>query len=290
MPLIIKWMLRALLLMAALLLLLWVYFRFFFHFGPSASELARRMEQAPYPVSSKFYVSGGDTMHYMEGGRPDRGTLVLVHGSPGNWEAWERYMRDSLLCAEARVVAIDRLGYGKSSPGLPVPDLGRQASSLRPLLDSLKRQGPVVLAGHSMGGPIAARAAMDFPELLDGLLILAGSADPALEKVMGAQYLAERPAFRWLLPPDLDVSNRELMPHGPELAAMEARWAGLRVPTTILQGKRDHFVPWQNADYMARLMTARPPKLIYLPEEDHFIAWTQQDLVRQEALALLAGR
>ncbi|MDX2284984.1 MAG: alpha/beta hydrolase [Bacteroidia bacterium] len=285
--LVIKWLLRILLGLLGLLILFWIYFRFFASFGPSSKEVAARMAQAPYPVTARTYLHGADTMRYLQGGRPDGPALVFVHGSPGNWEAWEAYLRDTALCEYARIYAIDRLGYGGSMPGTPVASLEMHAASLRPLVDSLHAAGKVILIGHSMGGPIVARAAMDFPELLDGIMILAGSADPAQEKVMGIQRFIQHRATRWLIPPDLDMSNRELMPHAEELARMQPRWDSIPIPVTILHGQKDQLVPWQNAEYMASRMPSNPPRLILLPEENHFIPWTRTDTVRAELIRML---
>ncbi|TAE51628.1 MAG: alpha/beta hydrolase [Bacteroidetes bacterium] len=286
MALFFKWMLWILLGLLALFVIVWVYFRFFMSFGASPEEIAQKMAKAPYPVTSQTYLSGANTMHYMEGGRTDKPVaVVFVHGSPGNWEGWQSYLTDSVLCEQARVIAIDRLGYGGSMPGEPVSSIGAHAASLRPLVDSLHAHGKVILVGHSMGGAIVARAAMDFPELLDAVVILAGSADSKQEKVMGIQYFIQHKATRWLIPPDLDMSNRELMPHGEELASMKGRWKDIQIPVTILQGKKDQLVPWQNAEFISQEITLRPPKVIYFPEENHFIPWTQREVVRREIMA-----
>jgi pimeloyl-ACP methyl ester carboxylesterase len=282
-----KWLLWILMGLLVVFIAVWVYFRFFMSFGASAEEITRRMALAPYPVTSHTYLADTHTMHYMAGGQADKPAVVFVHGSPGNWEAWSSYLTDSTLCEHARIIAIDRLGYGGSTPGEPVASLQVHAASLRPLVDSLHRQGKVILVGHSMGGPIVARAAMDFPELLDGVVILAGSADSKQEKVMGIQYFIQHKATRWLIPPDLDMSNRELMPHGEELSYMKDRWKDIQVPFTILHGKKDQLVPWENAEFMEQQMTLRPPKMIYFPEENHFIPWTQQEVVRREIMGYL---
>lgn len=287
MPVALKWFLWILLVLFGLFVLFWVYFRFFMHFGDSPEEIAARIKKAPYPVTAHTYKASDRTMRYFQGGKEGQPAVIFVHGSPGNWEAWEKYLTDSLLCQEARIIAVDRLGYGGSTPGIPVASLEEHAASLRPLVESLHAVGPVILVGHSMGGPIIARAAMDYPTLVDGLLILAGSADPALEKVRGIQHFIKHKATRWLIPPDLDMSNRELLPHAEHLALMTPRWNSLAMPVTIMQGKKDALVPWKNAEYMQGLMQAHPPKMVWFEDENHFIPWTQQAAVRAEIMSLL---
>src|SRR3546814_16092495 len=63
-----------------------------------------------------------------------------------------------------------------------------------PLL--LGNGAPAIVVGHSLGGPIAAKLAMDYPDRVRGLLLLAPSVAPALEAPRWYQRLATRSAER----------------------------------------------------------------------------------------------
>src|SRR6476620_10811132 len=59
----------------------------------------------------------GFTIHYIETGKKDATTLFFVHGSPGSWDAYKDYLKDSLLLSKYRMIAIDRIGFGHSNFG-----------------------------------------------------------------------------------------------------------------------------------------------------------------------------
>ncbi|MEU2088858.1 alpha/beta fold hydrolase [Nocardia beijingensis] len=81
-------------------------------------------------------------------------TVVLLHGHCLRSESWT-YVRDELLrqYAGARIVCYDHRGHGESAAASQrtyrLDQLGRD---LRAVLDAVAPTGPVVLAGHSMGG------------------------------------------------------------------------------------------------------------------------------------------
>jgi pimeloyl-ACP methyl ester carboxylesterase len=76
------------------------------------------------------------------------------------------------LSAEHRVCSYDRLGEGASDEPDGPQDLGRSGEVLAAVLDEVAWGGPVVLAGHSLGGLIAARYAPDHPDEVTGLVLL----------------------------------------------------------------------------------------------------------------------
>ncbi len=52
---------------------------------------------------------------------------------------------------------------------------------MKPILELVVNQ-KTILVGHSLGGPVIARTAMDYPDLVDGLILVGGSIDPEMEK------------------------------------------------------------------------------------------------------------
>ena len=101
--------------------------------------------------------------------------IILVHGTPGSASAWERYLEHPV--ANARMIAIDRLGFGRSAKGGVERSIGEHARCLEPLLGE-PGEPPAILVGHSLGGPIVAWAAAEFPERVAGIVIIAGALDP----------------------------------------------------------------------------------------------------------------
>ena len=95
-----------------------------------------------------------------------------------------------------------------------------QARDIAPLLDKAIPGQRVLLVGHSFGGPVVARLAMDYGNKVTDILILAGSIDPDMEHTEWYQYPADWPIFTWIIPSDLVVCNREIRALKNELIKM----------------------------------------------------------------------
>ncbi|MBF6463822.1 alpha/beta hydrolase [Nocardia beijingensis] len=110
-------------------------------------------------------------------------TVVLLHGHCLRTESWT-YVRAELLrrYAGARIVCYDHRGHGESAVAsgrtYTLDQLGRD---LRDVLDAVAPTGPVVLAGHSMGGMTALTYAGQNPHEIGtrvvGVALLATAAD-----------------------------------------------------------------------------------------------------------------
>ena len=251
---------------------------------PRATE-AFRGRHAPRSVVWEFE---GRRMHAMEVGDGDLPLVVFVHGTPGDWTAFMGYLADPELQVAARLIAVDRPGFGDSASGGVETSLRKQVAALAPLLERGGRGG-AILVGHSLGGPIVGRLAMDFPARVGGLVIVAGSCDPALEKRTWYQRLGMTRLVRWAVPDELDRANVEMVPLQAELEAMAPRWAEIRVPVAVIQGGKDALVPPGNADFLERALTHAPKTMVRPAEAGHFLLWEQPALVRGEILRLLAA-
>jgi pimeloyl-ACP methyl ester carboxylesterase len=97
-------------------------------------------------------------------GRPDL-TVVFTHGYALNLDAWHFQRRD--LRGHARLVFWDQRSHGRSSraPEGSV-SFDRLAADLAQVIDeTLPKRGPIVLAGHSMGGMAVMALAQARPDL-----------------------------------------------------------------------------------------------------------------------------
>jgi pimeloyl-ACP methyl ester carboxylesterase len=109
----------------------------------------------------------GAKVHYAErpgGGRP----VVFLHGGFGSSsELWERTM--AALPPEYTAYAIDNFLRSDPPPGgYSVPQFARRVGGF---IAALGLQRPV-LVGHSMGGVTVQLAAIEFPDLVGGLVLV----------------------------------------------------------------------------------------------------------------------
>ncbi len=97
--------------------------------------------------------------------------LVLVHGIGASSSTWDPVV-DRLAETGRTVITLDLPGHGRSSKEPGDYSLGALASIVRDLLDHLAVTRAVVV-GHSLGGGVAMQFAYQFPERVDGLVLVA---------------------------------------------------------------------------------------------------------------------
>ncbi len=113
----------------------------------------------------------GYRMYYEVQG--DGSPLVMIHGGLGGGEGSASMVQHhaGVFSGDYRFICYDRRAAGKSETPADGYDLPNQVQDLRALLDRLKVTHAHVL-GSSAGGPIAMRFALDYPEMVDSLLLI----------------------------------------------------------------------------------------------------------------------
>ncbi len=130
---------------------------------------AWRVEKA-LPPRGKFVDVDGARIHYLEKGAGP--AIVMVHGLGGQSGNFAFGVVEQ-LANEFRVVVIDRPGAGYSTrESDESAKLPAQAAQVANFIRALGLERPL-LVGHSLGGAIALGAALDFPEAVSGLALVA---------------------------------------------------------------------------------------------------------------------
>lgn len=116
----------------------------------------------------QYVTIDGTRIRYVDIGRGP--AVVLLHGLAASIYSW-RHTILPVAQTGFRVIAFDNRGFGFSEK--PPHGYGNEAYArvLYELLDSLKVED-AVLVGHSMGGAIAAQAALDRPDRVRGLVLV----------------------------------------------------------------------------------------------------------------------
>lgn len=134
------------------------------------SRRAVREAERRCPAAGALVDAEGARLHYLEAGvgRP----LVLIHGADGVLQGFTETVF-AQLARDHRAIAFDRPGHGYSSaPSGERLDVGANARVLRAAAMELGVRDPIVV-GHSYGGAVALRWALDHPGELAGLVLLA---------------------------------------------------------------------------------------------------------------------
>src|SRR6476620_2138286 len=109
--------------------------------------------------------------------------LIMIHGAPGAWYGYLNLTDDSLLQDHFKIVAVDRLGYGKSGYGKEELSVESQAKAIRKIIEKENTSGKkVYLLGRSYGAPITAWLAIHEPQKFEKLVMVSPVIDPDKEK------------------------------------------------------------------------------------------------------------
>jgi pimeloyl-ACP methyl ester carboxylesterase len=255
-------------------------------------------------------VNGLDVTFTDEGGGVP---LLLVHGFPLSRLAWGRQVE--AFRGECRVLAPDLRGLGRSEATQGPVAMGSYARDLHALLEALQ-VGPVVLAGHSMGGYVALAFARAYPEALRGLVLVGtkAGADTA-EAAAGRRALAERVLAEGvevvldaMAPKMLSAANtdagmaaavRSFMAESKPAGVMGALlgmagredalpWLGsLRVPTLVLAGAEDSIMPPSESERLAKAIPGA--QLALVPGAGHLLPFEQPEAFNGLLRAFLAS-
>jgi pimeloyl-ACP methyl ester carboxylesterase len=132
----------------------------------------------PPPLDdARMIETPGGSIHVRSWGDPSGPPVLMIHGSTSHLEEFEVSLGPQ-LADDYRLVAYDRPGMGRST-GRPsdAADLDVQAATAAEVIRTLGLSKPVVV-GHSYGGAVALRLALDHPDLVSGLVLLAPASHP----------------------------------------------------------------------------------------------------------------
>ena len=129
-----------------------------------------RVEQA-YPANGTLVPVDGRDVHVLKQGAAGP-VVLMIHGASANARefTWTLAPR---LDTDMRILMADRPGHGHSERFDGAEQLGLQARQMAGVLDALAAGEKAVIVGHSFGGAVALRLALDRPDLVSGLVLLA---------------------------------------------------------------------------------------------------------------------
>jgi pimeloyl-ACP methyl ester carboxylesterase len=239
------------------------------------------------PLTIYDTLIGQRHLHYAVCGNGDSlPTLVFIHGSPGSWMNYMKFMWDSDIRKKFRIVAIDRPGFGYSDFGKAV-HLQEQADIIMPVLQKLKTDQPMFLVGHSMGGPVLVKLAAGNPTMFETVVIIAGSIDVSQEKTeTWRKVMANRPMY-WALPGAFGPSNTEILYLKKDLLPLKKDLKHITCNVLFVHGDKDTWVPIGNIAYGKKMMiNARSISADTLFGAGHQIPWERTKELKENLLNL----
>jgi pimeloyl-ACP methyl ester carboxylesterase len=184
-----------------------------------------------------------------------RAPVLLFHDSLGSVELWRSFPEKLAAATGRRVIAYDRLGFGRSDPHpgkLGIGFVADEADSVVPQLCDRLGIGDFIACGHSVGGGMAIETAARWPERCLALVTIAAQTfieDRTLAGIRLAQRDFQDPGNRARLARYHGDKTRWVIDAWIEtwLSPAFAGWtldrplAGVRCPVLAIHGERDEY-------------------------------------------------
>lgn len=233
------------------------------------------------PTYRAEWLAAGDVnVRAVRGGQGDT-TVVFLHGFMESMLSFRGPF--DRLAGRYRVVALDIPGFGSSDKPVGPYDLNAQTERIADFLDRWTT-GPVVLAGHSMGGELATSVALRRPARVVALVLVSpagyglaerlDSMTPGTIGLIGwAGALASTTVLPvhdagWLAEPDsladytpaTDPAYRQALEtilRTYDFAALRDSFASVRQPTLLIWGRLDPTIPFAIGESIAARLPCR---------------------------------
>jgi len=255
-------------------------------FRKSDAEAKIEFQNAHVVLRTATLYAYGQPIHYALTGPDSLPTLIFIHGSPGSWDAFSEYMKDSLLLKKFRMVSVDRPGFGYSNFG-NAQHLDVQSMWISPLFAALANHKPMFLAGHSLGGPLVIKLGADNPGIFSALVVISGSIDPGEEEPEKWRPWLFNTSLNYLVPGAMRPANEELWYLKKDLVWLEKDFSRINCPVYFIHGSMDTWVPPGNIAYGKKLLIHAPSiDVTMIPGANHFIPWTKFSEIRSVLLKL----
>lgn len=128
--------------------------------------------EAAYPAEGQHIEVDGRDVHVLTRGPETAPVVLMIHGASANAREFTTTLAPRLE-ADTRILMADRPGHGYSERFDGADTLAAQARQMAGVLEQLAPGQKAVVVGHSFGGAVALRVALDRPDLVSGLVLLA---------------------------------------------------------------------------------------------------------------------
>ena len=223
--------------------------------------------------------------------RDGRGpAIIFLPGYMSDMEGGKATALDLWAAREGRaMIRFDYRGCGGSDGAFQDFSLADWRDDVLAVIDEVA-EGPVVLAGSSMGGWLMLLAALERPERVAGLAGIAAAPDFTSWGFSEEQKTVIRNEGRLVEPSDYGdqpyVTTRRFWESGESLLLLGAEIA-IHCPVRLLHGQADPDVPWQISLKLAEQLRSADVQTLLVKHGDHRLSRPQDiDLIVAAVAAL----
>ncbi|SHF43054.1 Pimeloyl-ACP methyl ester carboxylesterase [Seinonella peptonophila] len=260
-----------------------------------ANKLPVQISQKDWKKHKKSVkLSTGITMKYVEMGRSNGPTLVLIHGMTDNSRSWS--LIAPYLATKYHLYMVDLRGHGDTDkPDLRMYPISMYASDIADFIDKMKINNADII-GHSLGSMVAQELAINYPEKVRKLVLESSALvefdalgrdlydaavgfgnNPPDQEFMDSWYANPNPVNKEFLSYEMKESQNippktwRAITKGAAASYLVPFMNELKAPTLILWGSADSFF---GIDIQKKLRAKIPKaKLVNYIGTGHNIQW-----------------
>ncbi len=260
------------------------------------------------PVVKKIELETGVQLEYAEQGDPSQPAVVMMHGFTDSWKSYRSVLES--LPPSVHAIAITMRGHGDSDHPVAGYEPALFSEDIAALIQQLDLK-PVLLVGHSFGGLVAQRVAIDHPGLLRGLILLGTTANftvPEMKEFAGIvnslqalppDFAKEFQQSTLIRPIDtawfqelvaesmkMPLSTWKAILSGMVKADLREELGQIKTTVRIIWGEQDAYCVKGAQQEMLRLIP--DATLATLPNSGHAVHWEEPGLVADEIVQFLS--
>jgi len=244
--------------------------------GTSNLGLSQSFVISDLVVTRSIALSTGVQLEYVEQGNRSGTPVIFLHGITDSWHSFEKVL--PLLPQNIHAFAISQRGHGDSDR----PPAGYHPKDFAADIAAFVKQKKlkrVVVVGHSMGSVVAQQFALDYPKLVQGIVLVGADAafkdNPGMpEFYLEVLNIGERTSKEFMEAFQKATLANDIDPAYFNTVVNE----GLKVPGPVFGAA---FAGLMDVDYTASLYKINAPTLILWGEKDAFCSASDQDLLAQ---------
>jgi len=229
----------------------------------------------------------------------DRPTVLFIHGAGGIGNNWIHQLSG---IKDYNLIAIDLPGHGRSEG--PAADAIKNYREFIWLFLQALELGPLIIAGHSMGGAIVMDLALNYFDALEGLIIVDSGASLRVNpKMLEALSKGEHPVwnvkycYSFKSNPkffEQAAKNMKAVPTEIYLSDFRAcdnfnimdRLKNINIPALVICGEDDQMTPVKYSEYLSRELAQST--FVTIPDAGHMSMIEQPELVNRAIRNFLA--
>lgn len=237
-------------------------------------------------------------------GRP----VLFLHGWLGSWRYWFPTME--AISKDFRTYSFDFWGFGDSRYKNTQESVQNYSQQVIRFLDALGID-QIMLVGHSMGGMVALKTAISYPDRVDRVVTVGapiqGTSISSLLKLIDRPFFASlfarsswlrRSLFHFFLGETTDPAVDEIIDDSVKSSANTMHYSissllrtdlrpellRLRVPSLIIHGKRDDIVDPRQINLFGSVASA---KVMLMPRSRHFPFLDEPEMFNEALIQFL---